>query len=233
MTRFAICFARSGRILSSKYLHYQRPQTPVHHAPRRLMSTSTPAVEATADKVVIKTHEQYNAPEDISPSTVAPLPFDQFRTWFTSIQGVVREPEAMTVCTVSGAGVPSARVVLLKQLDQRGFVFYTNYTSRKSQEMLENPHVALAFYWREVHKQVRVVGRVEKVSKEESEEYYRSRPVGSRVGAWASRQSSVVGEGEVKERYEKLKERFGVHDDSPEADVPLPEFWGGWRVVPE
>ena len=197
------------------------------------MSTSTPAVEATADKVVIKTHEQYDAPEHISPSTVTPSPFDQFRTWFTSIQGVVREPEAMTVCTVSGAGVPSARAVLLKQLDPRGFVFYTNYTSRKSQEMLANPHVALAFYWREVHKQVRVVGRVEKVSKQESEEYYRSRPVGSRVGAWASKQSSVVGEGEVQERYEKLKERFGVQEDNPEADVPLPEFWGGWRVVPE
>ncbi|TFY53047.1 hypothetical protein EVJ58_g9667, partial [Rhodofomes roseus] len=116
------------------------------------MSTTAP-VEATPDKVVITTHDQYDAPESISPSTVAPSPLDQFRTWFTSIQGVVREPEAMTVCTVSGSGVPSARVVLLKQLDPRGFVFYTNYTSRKSQEMLANPNIALAFYWREVHKQ--------------------------------------------------------------------------------
>lgn len=197
------------------------------------MSPSTPAVEATADKVVIKTHEQYDAPEHISPSTVAPSPFDQFRAWFTSIQGAVREPEAVTVCTVSGAGVPSARIVLLKQLDPHGFVFYTNYTSRKSQEMLGNPHVALAFYWREVHKQVRVVGRVEKVSKQESEEYYRSRPVGSRIGSWASRQSSVVADDEVHGRYEKLKERFGVQEDNAETDVPLPEFWGGWRVVPE
>lgn len=232
MTRIAIRFARC-RVLLSNCHHYQCPRNPANHTLRRLMSASAPAVEATADKVVIKTHEQYDAPEHISPFTVAPSPFDQFRTWFTSIQGVVREPEAMTVCTVNGAGVPSARVVLLKQLDPRGFVFYTNYTSRKSQEMLANPHVALAFYWREVHKQVRVVGRVEKVSRQESEEYYRSRPVGSRVGAWASKQSSVVGEGEVQERYEKLKERFGVQEGNPEADVPLPEFWGGWRVVPE
>ncbi|KAH9841579.1 uncharacterized protein C8Q71DRAFT_794516 [Rhodofomes roseus] len=195
------------------------------------MSTTAP-VEATPDKVVITTHDQYDAPESISPSTVAPSPLDQFRTWFTSIQGVVREPEAMTVCTVSGSGVPSARVVLLKQLDPRGFVFYTNYTSRKSQEMLANPNIALAFYWREVHKQVRVVGRVEKVNKQESEEYYRSRPVGSRVGAWASRQSTVVADGEVQARYDKLKERFGVQENDPSAEVPLPEFWGGWRVVP-
>ena len=190
------------------------------------MSASTPAVEATAEKVVIKTHEQYDAPEHISPSTVAPSPFDQFRAWFTSIQGVVREPEAMTVCTVSGQGVPSARVVLLKQLDPRGFVFYTNYASRKSQEMLANPHVALAFYWREVHKQVRVVGRVERVTRAESEEYFHSRPLGSQIGAWASRQSTEVAEGEVQARVGALKERFG-------DQVPAPEFWGGWRIVPE
>jgi len=194
---------------------------------------SMDAVQETPEKLQVTRHQQYDAPESLSPSTVAPSPLDQFRTWFTSVQGIVAEPEAMTICTASASGIPSARVVLFKQLDPRGFVFYTNYTSRKSKEMLENPHAALAFYWREVHKQVRVVGRVEQVSKEESEEYYRSRPVGSRLGAWASRQSSVVADGEVQARVDKLKQRFGVQDNDPTAEVPLPEFWGGWRVVPD
>lgn len=225
MTRIPCCTYRL-------HSHHRSSVPPfVYSAFQHRMSTSAP-VQETPDKVLITTHDQYDAPESLSPSTVAPSPFDQFRTWFTSIQGVVREPEAMTVCTVSASGVPSARIVLLKQLDPRGFVFYTNYTSRKSQEMLANPNVALAFYWREVHKQVRVVGRVEQVSRQESEEYYRSRPVGSRVGAWASRQSTVVADGEVQERYDALKGRFGVQENNPNADVPLPDFWGGWRIVP-
>ncbi|PCH40102.1 pyridoxamine 5'-phosphate oxidase [Wolfiporia cocos MD-104 SS10] len=191
------------------------------------------SVKATADKLLITAHDQYNPPESLAPASVAPSPLDQFRAWFTAVQGAACEPEAMTLCTASAGGVPSARVVLLKQLDTRGFVFYTNYTSRKSQELLENPRAALAFYWREVHRQVRVVGRVEKVTREESEEYYRSRPVGSRLGAWASRQSTVVGDGEVQARLEKVKQRFEVQEGDPNAEVPLPEFWGGWRVVPD
>ncbi|KAI0947154.1 hypothetical protein AcW1_007453 [Taiwanofungus camphoratus] len=183
--------------------------------------------QPTPDKLQVTAHEQYDAPESLSPSAVASSPLDQFRTWFTKVQGVVHEPEAMSLCTASGSGIPSARVVLFKQLDPRGFVFYTNYTSRKSKELLDNPHAALVFYWREVHKQVRVVGRIEKVSREESDTYYHTRPVGSQLGAWASRQSTVVGEGEVQARMENLKKRFG------EEDVPLPEFWGGWRVVPD
>ncbi|KAF9808587.1 hypothetical protein IEO21_07831 [Rhodonia placenta] len=125
----------------------------------------------------------------------------------------------MTLCTASAAGIPSARVVLFKQLDPRGFVFYTNYTSRKSQELRANAHAALAFYWREVHKQVRVVGRVEQVARAESDAYFRRRPVGSRLGAWA--------------RVDELKRRFEADENDPTANVPLPEFWGGWRVVPE
>lgn len=101
--------------------------------------------------------------------------------------------------------------------------------------MEENPRAALAFYWREVHRQVRVVGRVERVEKEKSREYFESRPVGSRLGAWASRQSEVVGEGEVKGELEKMKEKFGVKEGQGKEDaiVPLPEFWGGWRVIPD
>ncbi|KAL7279938.1 hypothetical protein ACG7TL_006349 [Trametes sanguinea] len=190
---------------------------------------TTPIAQPSPDKIQVLAHAQYDAPESLSPSTVAPDPLAQFRAWFTAVttQGSVHEPEAMTLCTASAAGVPSARVVLLKQADARGFVFYTNYTSRKSRELAANPRAALAFYWREVHKQVRVVGRAERVSREESEAYFHSRPRGSQVGAWASRQSEVVQDGEVQARAQKLAERFG------EGEVPLPEFWGGWRIVPD
>jgi len=186
------------------------------------------------DKLKVTSHRQYHTPNPLTPSAVTSSPLDQFRIWFTEAQGAVLEPEAMSLSTVTASGVPSSRFVLFKELDGRGFVFYTNYTSRKSKELLENPRAALAFYWREMHRQVRIVGRVEKVSKEQSDEYFRSRPLGSRLGAWASEQSSVVGEGEVKARLEQLWERFGVTDDVKDVvDVPLPEFWGGWRVVPD
>ena len=190
------------------------------------MTAGTTIAQPTPDKIKILAHEQYDAPESLSPSMVDPDPLAQFRAWFTSVQGAVHEPEAMTLSTATAAGVPSARVLLLKQVDARGFVFFTNYTSRKSRELSANPRAALAFYWRDVHRQVRVVGRAERVSREESEAYFRSRPLGSRVGAWASRQSSVVGEGDLQARVEKIKERFG-------EEVPAPEFWGGWRVIPE
>lgn len=180
----------------------------------------------------VTSHNQYNPPEHISPSTVLPSPLDQFRAWFTEVQGHVREPEAMCVSTVTASGIPSSRFVLFKELDTKGFIFYTNYTSRKSQELLENPKAALAFYWREVSRQVRVVGRVEKLDAKRSEEYFRSRPVGSRLGAWASPQSSVVGEEELHDRLEKVKSQFGATENQ-DADIPLPEFWGGWRVIPE
>ncbi|KAH9922817.1 pyridoxamine 5'-phosphate oxidase [Epithele typhae] len=156
----------------------------------------------------------------------APDTLQVFRAWFAAVQPAAREPEAMTLATATAAGALAARVVLLKQVDARGFVFYTNYASAKSRALAANPRAALAFYWRETHQQVRVVGRAERVSREESEEYFRSRPIGSRVGAWASRQSTVVGEGDVQARAEKIEERFG-------EDVPLPEFWGGWRIVPD
>ncbi|OJT13980.1 Pyridoxine/pyridoxamine 5'-phosphate oxidase [Trametes pubescens] len=189
----------------------------------------TTIAQPTSDKIQILAHVQYDAPDALSPSTVAPDPLAQFRAWFKAVstRGSVREPEAMTICTATAAGVPSARVVLLKQADARGFVFYTNYTSRKSRELTENPNAALAFYWREESRQVRVVGRAERVTREESEEYFHSRPRGSQVGAWASKQSTVVQDGEIQARAEKLKERFGA------GEVPLPEFWGGWRIVPD
>jgi pyridoxamine-phosphate oxidase len=178
-------------------------------------------------------HQQYHSPDNISPSTVPANPLDLFRHWFTSVQGTVHEPEAMALSTVSAEGFPSTRIVLLKQVDNRGFVFYTNYDSRKSREMDANPHASLAFYWREVHRQVRVVGPVEKVSREESEAYFRSRPLGSRIGAWASNQSAVIAEDDIDQQVNQIKERFGVKEGDDEADIPLPDHWGGWRLIPK
>jgi len=190
-------------------------------------------VRPDASTLRITTHNQYFALDPPTPASVLPSPLLQFEEWFTAaIASGVREPEAMSLSTCTSTRIPSYRIVLLKQVDDQGFVFYTNYESRKSCEMIENPHAALAFHWKEVSRQVRVVGRVEKVSREESEAYFRSRPVGSRVGAWASRQSSVVGEDEVAEKIEEVRKRFGVGDQTAEAEVPLPDFWGGWRIIP-
>ncbi|KAF9498984.1 pyridoxamine 5'-phosphate oxidase [Pleurotus eryngii] len=192
--------------------------------------------QPSPDKIQVLPHNQYHSFDFLTPSTTSPSPIDQFKEWFTEVVNarVVPEPETMCVSTCSPSGIPSSRFVLFKQLDARGFIFYTNYSSRKSQELLANPHAALAFYWREVHRSVRVVGKVEKVSREESEAYFKSRPVGSQLGAWASRQSSVVGEGEVLSRLEKIKDRFGVEEGTTtdHGIIPTPEFWGGWRIVP-
>ncbi|RDB17800.1 Pyridoxine/pyridoxamine 5'-phosphate oxidase [Hypsizygus marmoreus] len=177
---------------------------------------------------------QYITRDDLSPATVSPDPLEQFRAWFKEAVegGQVHEPEAMSLSTATKSGIPSARIVLFKQLDSRGFIFFTNYTSRKSQELLDNPHAALVFYWREIHRSVRVIGKVEKISKLESEEYFQSRPLGSQLGAWASRQSTPVGEGEVHGRLRKLEEKFSASVGGDNA-VPSPDFWGGWRVVPQ
>lgn len=190
-------------------------------------------IEPSGDKIRVLSHRQYHANDQLSPASVLPSPLDQFRKWFTEAQGNVHEPEAMSISTATSDGVPSARFVLLKQVDQTGFVFFTNYTSRKSRELIENPLAALALYWPEMHRQVRVVGRVERVDRQESEEYYRTRPLGSRVGAWASPQSSNVEEGEVAARFKEAEERFGVIDGQTDKDIPLPDFWGGWRVIPK
>lgn len=205
-------------------------------------------VTIEADQITIKSHHQYMTPP-FGPASVDPNPFVQFRKWFADVQSPtpapsttsngatsnprpqVLEPEAMSLATSTLSGTPSVRMVLFKALDHRGFVFYTNYTSRKSGELLENPQASLCFYWREVSRSVRVVGRVEKIDEATSEDYFKSRPIGSRVGAWASPQSQVVGEEELAERVKEVEKRFGVQDG--EDEVPKPEFWGGWRVVPQ
>jgi len=192
--------------------------------------------EPSSKDLKVLPHNQYDATDALSPSNVSASPLDQFRDWFKQAvdNDQVHEPEVMSLSTATADGIPSARMVLFKQLDARGFVFYTNYNSRKSRELEANPNAALVFYWAAMHRSVRILGKVEKLSKEESEEYYNSRPIGSRLGAWASNQSSVVQEGEVQEHLHAMEDRFGVKSDNKDNSkkIPLPDFWGGWRVVP-
>ncbi len=168
-------------------------------------------------------------PDTLDAADLAPDPIAQFQAWFAAAQAAgVADAHAMTLATATPDGCPSARVVLLNQVDERGFVFYTNYESRKGRDLAANPRAALVFYWPQVHRQVRVVGVVTQVSREESERYFASRPLGSRLGAWASRQSEVItSRAELDERLTQLEEGFRGRD------VPCPPFWGGYRVTPE
>jgi pyridoxamine 5'-phosphate oxidase len=156
-------------------------------------------------------------------------PFVEFARWFAEAQEAeVPEPNAMTLATATADGEPAARIVLLKGFDERGFVFFTDYRSRKGGELEANPRAALVFFWHELERQVRITGAVTKTSAAESEEYFRSRPLGSRLGAWVSHQSRVIPSRDVLEQDLKaVEQRFG------EGDVPLPGHWGGYRVVPE
>jgi pyridoxamine 5'-phosphate oxidase len=155
-------------------------------------------------------------------------PMRQFGRWYAEAEAAGSpEPDAMTLATASPAGVPSARTVLLRGFDERGFTFYTNYDSRKGQDLVGNPTAALVFRWAAVDRQVCVSGRARKVSRAESDAYFRSRPVGSRRGAWASAQSRVVESRAVLDRrLAEVTARF------PGDDVPRPPFWGGFRVFP-
>ena len=165
----------------------------------------------------------------LSESDVDPEPVEQFRRWFEeALAAGLHEPNAMIVATARPDGLPSARVVLLKGFDDRGFVFYTNYEGRKGRELEENPRAALLFYWGELERQVRIEGTASRVSEEESDAYYAGRPRGSRLGALASEQSRVVGSREVLEgRIRTLEAEYEGRD------VPRPAFWGGYRVEPE
>ena len=160
-------------------------------------------------------------------------PMTQFDAWFcAAVQAGVGEPNAMVLATATPAGVPSARVVLLKAYDEGGFVFYTNYDSRKAAELAGNPRAALLFPWHDLERQVRVEGVVGRTSAAESELYFSSRPRGSRLGAWASPQSAVLSSrAELAERLAEVTDRFGVDEDAD--PVPLPDFWGGYRLRPD
>lgn len=165
----------------------------------------------------------------LDEADVGPDPIATFARWFDEARAAeVPEPNAMVLATATPDGDPSARVVLLKGFDERGFVFFSDYRSRKAAELEANPRAALAFHWREIERQVRITGRVERTTVDESESYYRSRPRGSRLGAWASHQSRPIESREVLERaLREVERRFA------EGDVALPPYWGGYRVRPD
>jgi pyridoxamine 5'-phosphate oxidase len=156
-------------------------------------------------------------------------PFTQFRRWYDEAEGeAIPLVNAMALATADAQGRPTVRHVLLRSFDDRGFVFFTNRDSRKGRQLAENPHAAITLLWKELDRQVTASGSVEATSQEESAAYFATRPHEARIGAWASRQSRELGSrAELERRFEELAERY------PGADVPLPSFWGGYRVVPE
>ncbi len=180
---------------------------------------------ATPDLAALR---QTYARADLSEQTADPDPFRLFARWFEEAREAgVREPNAMTLATVGADGQPSARIVLLKGLDARGFSFYTNYRSRKGDDLAANPRAALVFWWEPLERQVRIEGAVERVAEKVSDAYFASRPRGSRLGAWASEQSRVVPDrAELEARLEAVEEKY---DD---GHIPRPPHWGGYRVLP-
>ena len=165
----------------------------------------------------------------LSESDVSTDPMEQFRVWFQeALDRGLPEPNAMTLSTATPEGRPSARIVLLKGFDERGFAFFTNYRSRKGRELTANPFAALLFFYPSLERQIRVEGRIELLSSEESDTYYLSRPIGSRLGAWASNQSEVVADrSTLDHRLSELEKR------ALSESFPRPPHWGGFRVVPE
>jgi pyridoxamine 5'-phosphate oxidase len=165
----------------------------------------------------------------LDAASMDPDPIVQFEAWFEKVvEANLHEPNAMTLATVSGEGRPSARTVLLKGYDGRGFVFYTNYEGRKARELEANPACALLFYWGELERQVRVEGRASRLPGRESDAYFASRPRGSRLGAWVSEQSWPVRDRSVLE--ERIRALEAEYED---REIPRPPFWGGYRVEPE
>lgn len=164
----------------------------------------------------------------IDPSSMADNPLTEFVVWFNAaMEAGVDQPNAFVLATATRDGVPSARAVLLKEINESGLGFYTNVTSRKGLELVENPRAAACFVWMELHRQVRVEGKVVRIDDASADVYFASRPPGSRLAAAASPQSDVVSREELEERYRELEERF------PDGEVPRPPAWGGFRILPE
>ena len=167
--------------------------------------------------------------EGLDEKTIDRDPIKQFQTWFNdAFEAKLPLPEAMTLATATPDGKPSARMVLLKQVDHDGFVFYTNYNSAKAEQLDANPYAALVFYWAKLDRQVRIEGSLSRTSREESLEYFATRPRESQIGAWASEQSEVIESREVLEqRAEELEEQYR------DREIECPEHWGGYRLKPE
>lgn len=183
----------------------------------------------TVDQRVADLRKDYRA-NRLDEANTSTDPFEQFQRWWQEVLAAdVPEPNGMTLATVNSAGRPSARIVLLKAFDRRGFTFFTNYESRKGQELSENPYGAIVFWWEPLERQVRIEGIIERVSEAESDEYYHRRPKGSRLGAWASPQSQVI---ETRQTLEAQQEAF--NRQYAETDhIPRPPHWGGFRLVPD
>lgn len=166
--------------------------------------------------------------ESLTEGDVELDPFLQFTRWWKEAVGSdITEVNAMTLATCNKQGIPSARTVLLKDYDKDGFVFFTNYQSRKARDIDENPHATLLFFWKELERQVRIEGRIEKVNTAESDQYFHSRPEGSRIGAWASPQSTVISSrDEIEDKVRHYQAKFETEP------IPRPPHWGGYRVIP-
>jgi pyridoxamine 5'-phosphate oxidase len=165
----------------------------------------------------------------LSEDEVDENPLKQFEIWWLqAIESKIDEPNAMTLATSTLTGKPSARTVLLKGINEKGFLFFTNYSSRKGKEIEENPSVSLLFFWKELERQVRIEGKVQKISEVESDVYFHQRPVESRIGAWCSPQSQVIeGRKILEQNIEKYNSLFR------DQNIPRPDFWGGYIVIPE
>jgi len=187
------------------------------------MSDDAPRLPTRLDEL----RKEYTR-ETLDEGDVDPDPFMQFGKWMEeAILAKALEPTAMTLSTLDARGRPSGRIVLLKGADPRGFVFFTNYESRKGRDLDAHPVAGLTFLWKELERQVRIEGRVEKVSAAESDAYYATRPLGSRVGAWASPQSqAIAGRQWLEKRWEELRRQYG-------GEPPRPPHWGGYRVLPD
>ncbi|HUK89024.1 MAG TPA: pyridoxamine 5'-phosphate oxidase [Blastocatellia bacterium] len=170
------------------------------------------------------------SPQDqLTEDSISGDPMEQFRLWFDTAERLVeKHPNAMTLATIDENGWPAARIVLLKGFDQAGFKFFTNYESNKGKELEHNPRAALVFYWSLLDRQVRITGAVTKVSKQESQEYFQTRPRESQIGAWVSEQSAVIqGRKPLEERFTRLTEEY------QDKEIPLPPHWGGYLLTPD
>lgn len=167
--------------------------------------------------------------DTLSEHLINPDPIQQFSQWFSEVQAQeITMHDAMVLATVNARGIPSARFVLLKSFDTDGFVFFTNYNSEKARELSQNPYACCVLYWKEVERQVRIWGKVERISREASETYFRTRPRDSQLSAWASDQSSVIPNREyLIQRYKEVEQEYGM------GEVPCPPHWGGYRLIPD
>ena len=167
--------------------------------------------------------------ECLEEADAASDPFVQFARWFEAAAGEVYEANAVALATADARGIPSCRMVLMKGFDDRGFTFYTNLESRKSDEIRANPSASLLFWWDRLHRQVRIEGQIESVGADEADAYFASRPYGSRIGAIASPQSQPIARDALERRVQDLERRY---PEGGESGVPRPDHWGGWRLVP-